>query len=66
MESARARPAGGFGLARAGRVYYLGLSARGITHLIALFGKRERSDLSQQERHALAPLVAQLKKEEKP
>lgn len=48
------------------RVYYLDLSARGITHLLALFGKRERSDLSQQERLALAPLVAQLKKEEKP
>jgi len=56
----------GRGKSGGARVYYLDLSARGITHLIALFGKRERSDLSQQERHALAPLVAQLKKEEKP
>lgn len=45
------------------RVYYLDLAASGVTHLIAIFGKREKSDLSQAERKAVAVLVRTLKEE---
>lgn len=45
------------------RVHYLDLPARGVTHLVALFGKREKSDLSPSERRLVAVLVGQLKKE---
>ena len=45
------------------RVYYLDLPGRGITHLVALFGKREKSDLLPAERRLIAILVEQLKKE---
>jgi hypothetical protein len=45
------------------RVYYLDLPGRGVTHLIALFGKREKADLSPSERRLVAALVEQLKKE---
>lgn len=43
------------------RVYYLDLPRRGVTHLVAIFGKREKSDLSPAERRAVAALVKQLK-----
>ncbi len=46
------------------RVYYLDLPRRGVTHLLAIFGKRERSDLSPAERRQVAALVKELKKEE--
>ena len=45
------------------RVYYLDLPRRGVTHLVAIFGKREKSDLSRAERKAVAALVRQLKEE---
>lgn len=45
------------------RVYYLDLPARGVTHLLAIFGKREKDDLSVGERQALAALVRVLKEE---
>ncbi len=49
------------------RVYYLDLPRRGITHLLAIFGKREKADLSPAERRQVAALVKDLKKEvEKP
>jgi hypothetical protein len=45
------------------RVYYLDLPRRGVTHLLAVFGKREKSDLSPAERRDVAALVKQLKEE---
>jgi hypothetical protein len=45
------------------RVYYLDLPGRGVTHLVAIFGKREKSDLSKGERQAVAVLVRQLKEQ---
>ncbi len=45
------------------RVYYLDLPRRGVTHLVAIFGKREKDDLSADERKAVAVLVKQLKEE---
>lgn len=45
------------------RVYYLDLPHRAVTHLVAIFGKREKSDLSPAERRAVAGLVKQLKEE---
>jgi len=45
------------------RVYYLDLPRRGVTHLLAIFGKREKTDLSQAERRSVAALVKQLKAE---
>jgi hypothetical protein len=45
------------------RVYYLDLAAAGITHLVAIFGKREKADLSPAERKAVAALVRTLKEE---
>jgi hypothetical protein len=45
------------------RVYYLDLPRRGVTHLVAIFGKREKTDLSPAERRAVAALVKQLKEE---
>jgi hypothetical protein len=45
------------------RVYYLALPGRGVTHLVAIFGKREKSDLSPAERRIVAVLVKQLKEE---
>ncbi len=45
------------------RVYYLDLPARQVTHLLAIFGKREKSDLSMAERREIAALVGRLKKE---
>lgn len=45
------------------RVYYLDLPRRGVTHLVAIFGKREKSDLSPAERRIVAALVKQLKEE---
>ena len=47
------------------RVYYLDLPRRGVTHLVAIFGKREKSDLSPAERRIVAALVGQLKKNPK-
>jgi hypothetical protein len=46
------------------RVYYLDLPRRGVTHLLAIFGKREKSDLTPAERRQVAALVKELKKEE--
>ena len=45
------------------RVYYLDLPRRGVTHLVALFGKREKTDLSPVERQMVARMVQQLKEE---
>ena len=45
------------------RVYYLDLPRRGVTHLLAIFGKREKSDISPEERRGVATLVKQLKEE---
>jgi hypothetical protein len=45
------------------RVYYLDLAAAKVTHLVAIFGKREKSDLSPAERKAVANLVRKLKEE---
>ena len=45
------------------RVYYLDLPRRGVTHFVAIFGKREKSDPSRAERQAVAALVRQLKEE---
>jgi hypothetical protein len=45
------------------RVYYLDLPAKGVTHLLAIFGKREKDDLSLEERKSLATLVRTLKQE---
>jgi hypothetical protein len=45
------------------RVYYLDLPRKGITHLIAIFGKREKADLTQAERRAVGALVKRLKEE---
>ncbi len=46
------------------RVYYLDLPRIGVTHLLAIYGKREQGDLSADERRALAA-VAKLLKEER-
>lgn len=46
------------------RVYYLDLPRRAVTHLLAIFGKREKTDLSPSERRQIAVLVKELKKEE--
>jgi hypothetical protein len=45
------------------RVYYLDLPRRGVTHLLAIFGKREKTDLSPAERKVVAALVKRLKEE---
>jgi len=45
------------------RIYYLDLSAAKVTHLVAIFGKREKADLSPAERKAVAALVRTLKEE---
>jgi hypothetical protein len=45
------------------RVYYLDLPRGGVTHLVAIFGRREKSDLSQAERRAVGVLVKHLKEE---
>jgi hypothetical protein len=45
------------------RVYDLDLPARGITHRLAIFGKREKDDVSAAERKALAAMVRSLKQE---
>ncbi len=46
------------------RVYYLDLPRRAVTHLVAIFGKREKTDLSPAERRQVAALVRTLKEEE--
>jgi len=46
------------------RVYYLDLQRRAVTHLVAIFGKREKTDLSPAERRQVAEMVKELKKEE--
>lgn len=45
------------------RVYYLDLPGRHVTHLLAIFGKREKSDLSVAERRKVSALVRLLKEE---
>jgi hypothetical protein len=47
------------------RVYYLDLPERSVTHLVAIFGKREKDDLAPSERKAIAGLVRTLKEEAK-
>lgn len=42
-------------------IYYLDLPGRGVCHLVAIFGKGEKADLSQAERKAIAGLVERLK-----
>jgi len=44
-------------------VYYLDLAARRVTHLVAIFGKREKTDLSMAERRKVAVLVVRIKEE---
>jgi hypothetical protein len=46
-----------------GRALYLDLPKRGKVYLIALFGKREQSDLSPAGRKLAAELVKQIKEE---
>jgi len=45
------------------RVYYLDLPRQRVTHLLAIFGKRQKSDLSVAERRQVAAAVQQLKEE---
>ena len=45
------------------RVCYLDLPHRAVAHLVAIFRKREKADLSPSERRAVAALVKQLKEE---
>jgi hypothetical protein len=45
------------------RVYYLDLPRVWVTHLVAIFGKREKSDLSVAERKAVNKMVRTLKEE---
>lgn len=45
------------------RVYYLDLAGVGVTHLLAIFGKREKEDLSATERGLLRVVVASIRKE---
>jgi hypothetical protein len=45
------------------RVYYLDLMASNVTHLVAIFEKTEKADLSPAERKAVAALVRRLKEE---
>ena len=47
------------------RVYYLDLAGPKVMHLVAIFGKREKADLSSAERKAVAVLVRRLKEEAK-
>ena len=58
-----AQSAVGRGKRGGARVYYLDLAARGVTYLVAIFGKREKSDLTLAERKAVAALVKLLKEE---
>jgi hypothetical protein len=46
-----------------GRALYLDLPKRGKVYLVALFGKREQSDLSPAGRKLAAALVKQIKEE---
>jgi len=39
------------------------LPRRGVTHVLAIFGKREKADLSPAERRAIATIVEMLKEE---
>lgn len=45
------------------QVYYLDLPHKAVTHLLAIFGKWQKSDLSPGERRAIAALVKSLKEE---
>lgn len=47
------------------RIYYLDLPRAEVTHLLAIFGKREKDDLSVDERKALRAFVAAIKEESK-
>jgi hypothetical protein len=44
-------------------VLFLDLPRAGTTHLLAIFGKKEKIDLTADERRHLAVLVRELKKE---
>ena len=46
------------------RVCYLDLPRRGVTHLLGIFGKHEKTDLTPVVRRRVAALVKELKKEE--
>jgi hypothetical protein len=45
------------------RILFLDLPHVSVTHLLAIFGKREKVDLAVDDRKALAQLVRQIKKE---
>jgi hypothetical protein len=45
------------------RVYYLDLPRHQVTHLLAIFGKRQKSDLSVAERRQIAATVQRLREE---
>ena len=45
------------------RVYYLDLPHAQVTHLLAIYGKRQQEDLSAAERRALAAIAKLLKEE---
>jgi hypothetical protein len=45
------------------RIYYLDLPNRATTHLLAVFGKREKEDLGSDEKRAVAKLARQLREE---
>jgi hypothetical protein len=45
------------------RVLYIDLPKRGSTYLVAIFGKREKSDLTKEERDLVAAVVKRIKEE---
>ena len=45
------------------RVYYLDLPRAQVTHLLAIYGKRQQIDISAAERRALAAVAKVLKEE---
>ena len=57
------QPSQGRGKRGGCRVLFLDLPHVSSTHLLAVFGKREKADISPQERAILAAMVRQLKKE---
>ena len=48
---------------RDARVLYLDLPNRGSAYLVAIFGKREKSDLTMSERDLVAAVVKRIKEE---
>ncbi len=56
----------GWGKSGGARIYHLDLPRREITHLVAIFGKHEKADLTAAELRQVAALVKQLKEESEP